>query len=151
MDEQHSRSQRKFGAAPYCTCTFLNEDSLICMMISVDDNAVEKSKVKTKAGEPAKSKAKVSHCEGMKAIVDAFKKSNSTLEHFCTDQSSDGSADAEQYFRSVWKNYKPSYDIWHKVKEFDGLWKTLCTKRECLRGMFLSSNVRILFVLISSN
>lgn len=144
MDEQHSRSQRKFGAAPYCTCTFLNEDSLICMMISVDDNAVEKSKVKTKAGEPAKSKAKVSHCEGMKAIVDAFKKSDSTLEHFCTDQSSDGSADAEQYFRSVWKNYKPSYDIWHKVKEFDGLWKTLCTKRECLRGVFISSNVRIL-------
>lgn len=145
MDEQHSRSQRKFGPAPYCTCTFLNEHSLVCLMISVDDAAVEKSKVTTKAGTLAKSKAKVSHCEGMMAIVKVFKNSNATLEHFCTDQSADGSSDAEQYFRPVWKDFRASYDIWHKVKEFDGLWKALCTKRECSRGM-LTTSVSFSFV-----
>jgi hypothetical protein len=106
----------------------------VCLMISVDDAAVAKSKVKTKAGKAAKSKAKVSHCEGMKAIVEVFKKSKAKLEHFCTDQSADGSSDAEEYFRPIWKDFKPSYDIWHKVKEFDAIWKTLCTNRECARG-----------------
>lgn len=64
MDEQHSRSQRKFGSAPYCTATFINSKGLICLMKHVDDEAVENTTVKTKAGVNAKSKAKIAHCEG---------------------------------------------------------------------------------------
>ena len=134
MDEQHSRSQRKFGCAPYCTATFLNEKGLIFQMLSVDDDAVKASAVTTKAGEPAKSKAKVAHCLGMKAIVDYFRRTNSKLRHFCTDQSSDGGSDGEAYFRDVWPDYHCSYDVWHKIKEFDGAWKAFCSERECARG-----------------
>ena len=113
MDEQHSRSQRKFGAAPYCTASFLNQDSLICLMVNVDDDAVEKSTVLTKAGKAAKSKAKVAHCEGMAALVKVFKGTESSLRHFCCDQSSDGLSDAEAHFRSVWKGFRVNFDIWH--------------------------------------
>lgn len=134
MDEQHSRSQRKFGAAPFCTCTFINSKSLICNMISIDDEAASKTPVLTKAGLVAKSKAKISHCQGMEQIVQQFKDTNSKLTHFCTDQSADGASDAENYFRVVWPEYKANYDIWHKVKEFDGLWKTFCSKRTVARG-----------------
>src|SRR5882672_8215703 len=134
MDEQHSRSQRKFGSAPYCTATFLNEKSLIFQMISVDEDIVKNSTVKTKAGEPAKSKAKVAHCLGMKGIVDYFQGTKSSLRHFCTDQSSDGGSDAELYFGSVWPDYNMSYDVWHKIKEFDALWNTFCSQREYPRG-----------------
>ena len=119
MDEQHSRLQRKFGAAPYCTASFLNKDSLICLMVNVDDVAVKKSTVLTKAGQAAKSKAKVAHCEGMAVLVELFKTTDSTLRHFCCDQSSDGLSDAESYFRTIWRNYRVNFDIWHKVKEFD--------------------------------
>lgn len=134
MDEQHSRSQRKFGAAPFCTSTFLNSDHLICEMNHVDDESAAKTDVTTKAGTVAKSKAKISHVQGMKSIVEAFKDSETRLLHFCTDQSADGMADAELYFRPHW-DFRPCYDIWHKVKEFSGLWKTFCTKRTCPRGM----------------
>lgn len=137
MDEQHSRSQRKFGCAPYCTATFLNNKSLIFQMISVDENIVKSSNVTTKAGEPAKSKAKVAHCLGMKGIVEYFEDTDSKLRHFCTDQSSDGGSDGELYFRDVWPDYHCSYDVWHKIKEFDGLWKSFCTKRVVSRGIVL--------------
>lgn len=134
MDEQHSRSQRKFGAAPYCTTTFLNNNHLICQMNHVDLEQASKSDVTTKAGTLAKSKAKISHVEGMKAIVAAFKDSETQLQHFCTDQSADGMADAEVYFRPLW-DFRPCYDIWHKVKEFQSLWKSFCMRRSCPRGM----------------
>jgi hypothetical protein len=129
MDEQHSRSQRKFGSAPYCTATFLNNKSLIFEMVSVDEDIVKSSNVTTKAGDPAKSKAKVAHCLGMKGIVDYFGSTETDLRHFCTDQSSDGTSDSEAYFRSVWPDYYCSYDVWHKVKEFDALWKSFCSVR----------------------
>jgi hypothetical protein len=135
MDEQHSRSQRKFGSAPYCTATFLNKDSLIFQMVSVDDDIVKSSTVTTKAGEPAKSKAKVAHCLGMKGIVDYFQR-RSQLRHFCIDQSSDGASDAETYFRPAWPDFFCSYDVWHKIKEFDGLWKAFCSERERPRGSY---------------
>lgn len=142
MDEQHSRSQRKFGCAPYCSATFLNKDSLIFQMVSVDEDIVKNSTVTTKAGEPAKSKAKVAHCLGMKGIVDYFQDTDTTLRHFCTDQSSDGCSDGETYFRAVWPDFQCSYDVWHKIKEFDGLWKAFCSQRECPRGsIFLASIV----------
>lgn len=134
MDEQHSRSQRKFGAAPYCTTTFLNDTHLICQMNHVDVEQASKSDVTTKAGTLAKSKAKISHVEGMKAIVAAFKDSETQLQHFCTDQSADGMADAEVHFRPHW-DFRPCYDIWHKVKEFQSLWKSFCMRRSCPRGM----------------
>ena len=136
MDEQHSRSQRKFGCAPYCTATFLNEKSLIFQMLSVDDDAVKTSGVTTKAGDPAKSKAKVAHCLGMKTIVDHFQHAGPKLRYFCTDQSSDGGSDGGAYFRAVWPDYHCSYDVWHKIKEFDGLWKAFCSERECARGKY---------------
>jgi hypothetical protein len=94
--------------------------------------------VKTKAGTVAKSKAKISHCDGMQAIVAEFGDSKVRLLHFCTDQSSDGIADAELYFRVVWESFRPCYDIWHKVKEFTGLWKTFCSRRICPRGMLIN-------------
>ena len=134
MDEQHSRSQRKFGAAPFCTATFLNGDSLICEMTNVDNDAATKTNVTTKAGTIAKSKAKIAHVEGMKAIAEAFKESESSLVHFCADQSSDGMTDADLYLRPHW-DFRACYDIWHKVKEFSGLWKNYCSKRTCPRGM----------------
>jgi hypothetical protein len=135
MDEQHSRSQRKFGSAPYCTATFLNAQGLIFLMHSVDQGDVDISNVVTKAGSPAKSKAKVAHCEGMQQVVELFSDGPS-LRHFCTDQSSDGQSDAEKYFRPAWNDFHMNFDIWHKVKEFDGLWKAFCSKREYSRGMF---------------
>lgn len=134
MDEQHSRSQRKFGSAPYCTATFLNKDSLVFQMVNVDQDAVESSSVTTKAGTAAKSKAKVSHCLAMQGVVDYFQGTETSLRHFCTDQSSDGCSDGELYFRSVWPDYHSNYDIWHKVKEFDQLWKAYCCEREYPRG-----------------
>lgn len=134
MDEQHSRSQRKFGSAPFCTATFLNKNSLIFQMISVDEEIVKNSAVNTKSGEPAKSKAKVAHCLGMKGIIEYFQHTNSELRHFCTDQSSDGGSDGEVYFRDVWPDFQCSYDVWHKVKEFDGLWKAFCSERVRPRG-----------------
>lgn len=146
MDEQHSRSQRKFGAAPYCTASFLNKDSLICLMVNVNDEAVKNSTVLTKAGKAAKSKAKVAHCEGMATIVKIFKDTESNLRHFCCDQSSDGLSDAETYFRGVWNEFRVNFDIWHKVKEFDALWKTFCLRRLCPRGMFVG--VEFIFVSI---
>lgn len=136
MDEQHSRSQRKFGAAPYCTATFMNAQGLIFLMHSVDQSAVDKTAVLTKAGTQAKSKAKVAHCEGMQAVVDYFGPTDTSLRHFCTDQSTDGSSDAETYFRPTWTDFHMNYDIWHKVKEFDQLWKTFCCKRERARGIY---------------
>lgn len=147
MDEQHSRSQRKFGCAPFCTATFLNEDSLVFQMVSVDDGCVKPSGVTTKAGEPAKSKAKVSHCLGMRGIVDYFRDTGTNLRHFCTDQSSDGASDAEIYLRPVWPDFYCNFDIWHKIKEFDGLWQTFCTARECPRGAFLFSPYFLPFLL----
>jgi hypothetical protein len=134
MDEQHSRSQRSFGCAPYCTSTFLNQNSLICEMTSVDDEAVTNTTILTKAGTPAKSKAKISHCLGMQAIVEAFGGSNARLVHFCADQSSDGMSDADIYLRSQW-DFRQCFDIWHKVKDFNNLWKTFCTRRLCPRGI----------------
>jgi hypothetical protein len=136
MDEQHSRSQRKFGAAPYCTATFINAQGQIFLMHSVDQSAVDVSEVVTKAGTAAKSKAKVAHCEGMKKVVDCFGDTDTSLRHFCTDQSSDGASDAETYFRPVWKEFQTNYDIWHKVKDFDCFWKSFCKQREVARGMF---------------
>lgn len=133
MDEQHSRSQRAFGTAPFCTATFINDSHLICEMNNVDVEGVSQTTVKTKAGTVAKSKAKVAHVDGMKAIVEAFKDHDIQLLHFCSDQSSDGIADAEVYLKPHW-NFRPCYDIWHKVKEFPSLWKTFCSRRECLRG-----------------
>lgn len=152
MDEQHSRSQRKFGA-PYCTASFLNQHSLICLMVNVDDNAVKNTTVLTKAGKAAKSKAKVAHCEGMAKLVTIFKDSESSLRHFCCDQSSDGLSDAETHFRKVWEGFRVNFDIWHKTKEFDSLWKTFCSRRVCPRGVsscfiflsFLSSRAVIHF------
>lgn len=138
MDEQHSRSQRKFGAAPYCTASFLNKDGLICHMVSVDDDAVAASSVLTKAGKAAKSKAKVAHCEGMAEIARAFKDSGCSLRHFCSDQATDACSDAESYFRPVWKDFRHNFDIWHKVKEFDSLWKTFCLRRLYPRGVFVA-------------
>lgn len=135
MDEQHSRSQRKFGHAPYCTATFINQHHLIFQMVSVDDEAVKKSTVKTKAGAAAKSKAKVSHCSGMEAVAAYFGPKDTKLRHFCTDQSSDGASDAEVYFRPQWPDFHCNYDIWHKLKDFDYLWKTFATKRVCARGV----------------
>lgn len=140
MDEQHSRSQRKFGSAPYCTATFLNESSLIFQMVSVDEDAVNTSAITTKAGDPAKSKAKVAHCLGMRGIVDYFQATNTNLRHFCTDQSSDGGSDGETYFRDVWPDYHCSYDVWHKIKEFDALWKSFCSERERARGTLFFSH-----------
>lgn len=137
MDEQHSRSQRKFGSAPYCTASFLNKDGLICLMKNVDDEDVKKTTVLTKAGKSAKSKAKVAHCEGMAAIVKIFKTSKSTLRHFCSDQSSDACSDAEVYFRPVWETFRHNFDIWHKIKEFDSLWKTFCLRRLYSRGVIV--------------
>lgn len=137
MDEQHSRSQRKFGCAPFCTCTFINSEGLICNMLSVDEDAAANTTVMTKAGTVAKSKAKISHCEGMKQIVELFKDTSSSLTHFCTDQSTDGASDAESYFRSVWPDFRTNYDVWHKVKEFDMLWKSFCHKRLVKRGMIV--------------
>ena len=44
MDEQHSRSQRSFGSAPYCTATILNSrHNQIFVMVNVDDDAVAAS------------------------------------------------------------------------------------------------------------
>jgi hypothetical protein len=139
MDEQHSRSQRKFGSAPYCTATFLNKKSLIFQMISVDEDIVKTSTVTTKAGDPAKSKAKVAHCLGMQGIVDYFESTKTELRHFCTDQSSDGGSDGEAYFREVWPDFYCSYDVWHKVKEFDALWKSFCSVRERAYGVYFIS------------
>lgn len=147
MDEQHSRSQRKFGSAPYCTATFLNASHLIFQMVSVDQDAVDKSNVMTKAGAPAKSKAKVAHCLGMQRLVEYFGPW-AKLRHFCVDQSSDGASDSESYFRPTWPDFRISYDIWHKLKEFDHLWKTFACKRECARGMRLNFNFFILFLLL---
>lgn len=146
MDEQHSRSQRKFGCAPFCTATFLNASSLICEMTNVNNEAAAKTDVKTKAGTKAKSKAKIAHVDGMKAIVAAFKDSDCSLLHFCADQSSDGMADAEVHFRPHWE-FRACYDIWHKVKDFAADWKTFCSKRSCPRGMFIIC-VDISFLLI---
>jgi hypothetical protein len=98
-------------------------------MKNVDDEDVKKTTVLTKAGKSAKSKAKVAHCEGMAAIVKIFKTSKSTLRHFCSDQSSDACSDAEVYFRPVWETFRHNFDIWHKIKEFDSLWKTFCLLR----------------------
>lgn len=137
MDEQHSRSQRKFGAAPYCTASFLNTDGLICLMHSVDEEAVKKTTVLTKAGTAAKSKAKVAHCEGMAALVKIFETSEATVRHFCSDQATDACSDADLYFRKPWPTFRHNFDIWHKVKEFDALWKTFCLRRLYARGVLL--------------
>jgi hypothetical protein len=143
MDEQHSRSQRKFGAAPFSTATFLNDMGMIFLMHSVDQNAADVTKVKTKQGTTAKSKAKISHCEGMEAIVDIFGDSGTALRHFCTDQSTDGASDAETYFRETWPGFHMNFDIWHKVKEFEQLWKTFCLKRDHARGNLIEQIVGI--------
>lgn len=147
MDEQHSRSQRKFGAAPYCTASFLNKEGLICLMVSVDDAAVAASSVLTKAGKAAKSKAKVAHCEGMTTIVEMFKDSGSSLRHFCSDQATDACSDADVYFRPVWPGFRHNFDIWHKVKDFDSLWKAFCLRRLYARGVFVSIDYVFIFAL----
>jgi hypothetical protein len=104
-------------------------------MTNVDNDAATKTNITTKAGTIAKSKAKIAHVEGMKAIADAFKDTECSLLHFCADQSSDGMADADLYLRPHWTNFRACFDIWHKVKEFAGLWKTFCSKRSCPRGL----------------
>lgn len=136
MDEQHSRSQRKFGCAPYCTATFINDENLVFYMHSIDDEGVTRSNVMTKAGAAAKSKAKVAHCEAMKSIVAIFEDSGCSLRYFVTDQSTDGSGDAESYFRPVWEKFIMNFDIWHKVKEFDAIFKTIACERVYARGTY---------------
>lgn len=145
MDEQHSRSQRSFGAAPYCTCTIMNEESMIFVMTNIDDVALSLSTVLTKAGKPVKSKAKAAHCAAMQEVVDIFEDSETSLQHFVVDQSADGAADAEAYFKPVWKDYVTSYDLWHKVKQFDPLLKAHCCQREVKRGAFKHKELNFLY------
>jgi hypothetical protein len=120
-------------------------------MTSVDDDAVANTTILTKAGTPAKSKAKISHSLGMQAIAEALGGSNARLVHFCADQSSDGLSDADIYLRPQW-DFRPCFDIWHKVKDFNKLWKTFCTRRLCQRGIPFSRllfSVYVLFYFLS--
>ena len=81
---------------------------------------------------------------------DVAQDSECSLVHFCADQSSDGMTDADLYLRPHW-DFRACYEIWHKVKEFSGLWKTYCTKRTCPRGMSILNDYALsrLFLLFN--
>lgn len=150
FDEQHSRPQRfVYGAAPFATCTLMNQDQLVFHMSHVDKEEMSHTKTTTKAGTQCKSKAKVAHMNAFN-----FLKTNLTanLKHLCADQSADGSSDAERMLRKHWYGLwvKPlystclscrpdfimSYDLWHKTYPFTKHWKQFAVSRTKLRGPF---------------
>jgi hypothetical protein len=100
FDEQHSRPQRfVYGAAPYATCTLMNQNQMVFHMSHVDKEEMKITTATTKAGKQCKAKAKVAHMNAFN-----FMKSNLTakLLHLCADQSADGSSDAERILRNHW-------------------------------------------------
>lgn len=85
FDEQYSRSQRynslgyllhfsqirfTYGAAPFATCTVMDDKGEILNLSHVDDRVLEASPLLTKSGTKTKSKGKVAHHESFVYLRD---------------------------------------------------------------------------------
>lgn len=84
FDEQYSRSQRyaslpcsliltcrfTYGAAPFATCTMMDDKGEILNLSHVDKHSMEVSSLLTKAGTKAKSKGKVAHYDSFVYLRD---------------------------------------------------------------------------------
>ena len=126
MDEQHSRPQRKtYGAAPFCTCTVMTNDKLICDLTHVDNEITNNTSYKTKGGSQVKSKSKIAHCMAFDNLLTI----DSKLTHVTVDQSTDAKTDANAILNGKWPDLIICYDLWHKVYPFTSTWKQFTSQR----------------------
>jgi hypothetical protein len=68
-----------YGAAPYATCTVMNENGEILNLSHVDKEVLASSTLLTKAGTKAKSKGKVAHYDSFVYLRDHLKVLHSPL------------------------------------------------------------------------